>query len=188
MPLVPYNSDSWIDVSGQTWLQSNIVMSALFFGQMQHETGKGTSELFLDYNNLFGMRPAQDRQKFYQGVKVYQLDNGETSEYAIYDTALLSLEDALHRMEYYNILPVEKAEDVLSFMMATYHSGYFTANPKDYIKRWIYHMRQGYPTMKLPTEEEVDERLKKSLGFNLLGIPLIALGLIALWWFKLRKR
>lgn len=187
MPLEPYNTDSWIDVSGQTLLSANQVMSAIYFGQMQHETGKGTSELFLEYNNLFGMRPAKDRQKFYSGIKVYEIDGG-TSEYAIYVTPLQSLEDVLHRNEYFDIKPIEESEDALVFMLAVYNSGYFTDKPERYIKAWLYHCRQGYPNMKWPSDEFVDERLKKNFGFSMIGLPILGLGILALWWFKFRKR
>lgn len=187
MPLTPYNSDSWIDVAGQTELSVNPVMSAIYYGQMQHETDNGKSELFLEYNNLFGMRPALERQKFYQGVKVYQLDNGETSEYAIYDNALLSLQDVLHRNEAFNILPIENSEEALSFMMAVANSGYFTADKKEYIKAWLYHCRKGYPTMKFPSDEFVDARLGENFGFGKIGLPLLALGIGALWYFKYMK-
>lgn len=177
MPKVPYTADSWIDVAGQTLLSANPVMSAVYYGQMQHETGVGTSELFLEYNNLFGMRPSNSRQKFYEDVKVYEGDFGR-SEYAIYITPLQSLRDVLDRNEYFNINPIEHAEDALTFMVAVYNSGYFTDNAKDYIKAWLYHCRQGYPTMKFPTDQEVDERLPS--GFSVGGITLgvVGVGLI----------
>lgn len=187
MPLVPYNSDSWIDVAGQTHLSANPVMMAIYFGQMCHETGMGTSELFTEYNNLFGMRPSLDRQKFYQGIKVYQGDFGK-SEYAIYDTPLLSLQDVLHRNEYFDIHDVEESEDALAFMMAVHRSGYFTADPKEYIKAWLFHIREGYPNMNWPTDEFVNERLSKTYGFGQIGLPILAMMVIGVWYFFFRKK
>lgn len=187
MPLVAYNTDSWIDVAGQTSLSANPVMMALYYGQMAHETGMGTSELFLKYNNLFGMRPSKQRQKFYQDVKVYETDLGP-SEYAVYDNALLSLQDVLNRNEVFNINPIDKSEDALVYMIAIYNSGYFTDNPKNYIKGWLFHLREGYPNMKWPTDEFVDDRLNKSYGFGNLGLPIIGIGLVALWYFFFRKK
>lgn len=185
MPKVPYNTDSWIDVAGQTNLQNNPVMMALYYGQMQHETGVGTSELFIEYNNLFGMRPSVDRQKFYEDIKVYEGDFGR-SEYAIYINPLQSLRDVLDRNEYFNINPIEDAEDALSYMMAVYNSGYFTDDPKNYIKAWLYHCREGYPTMKFPTDEQVNERLPS--GFNIGGITLGFVGVALILYVIFMKR
>lgn len=185
MPKVPYNSDSWIDISGQTNLQNNPVMSAIYYGQMQHETAIGSSELFLEYNNLFGMRPSTDRQQFYESVKVYEGDWGR-SEYAIYVTPLQSLRDVLDRNDYFNINPVEEPEDALTFMMSVYNSAYFTDNPKNYIKAWLYHCREGYPTMKFPTDEEVDERLPS--GFSFGGVTLGVVGIFLIVGLIFRKR
>lgn len=185
MPKVPYNSDSWIDISGQTNLQNNPTMSAIYYGQMQHETGVGTSELFLEYNNLFGMRPSIDRQQFYEGVKVYEGDWGR-SEYAIYITSLQSLRDVLDRNDYFNINPVENPEDALTFMISVYNSGYFADDPKSYIKAWLYHCREGYPTMKFPTDAQVDERIPS--GFNVGGITLGLVGVVLVLGIIFRKR
>lgn len=186
MPNTPYNVNSWDDIANQTELEANQVMKAIYYAQMQHETGNGQSELFVECNNLFGMRPSQKREQFWQYIKEYNTPSG-ISAYAGYQSPNLSLQDVLARNEVFNITPVEHPEDALVFMNEVWKSGYFTDNPKVYFKAWLAHLREGYPDMKWPADTEIDDYTKNENGFSIAGVSITVILLAVAGYFAYKK-
>lgn len=186
MPNTPYNTDSWNDIANQTELEAKEVMKALYYAQMQHETGNGTSELFVDCNNLFGMRPSQKRQQFWQYTKEYNTPSG-VSSYAGYQSPLLSLKDVLDRNEYFSIVDVDEPENALVFMSEVYKSNYFTDNPNNYFKAWLSHLREGYPDMNWPSDEQIPDYTGNGKQFSIFGVSITVILLAVAGWFAYKK-
>jgi len=119
----------------QTRHQGNEVYAAILYAQAVFETtanGKPfSSNLCVNYRNLFGMRPSQKREKFYQGV--YQTpNNGEFAEYANHLNSLLDRID----LDEYNKTPIPtNISQAEGYMKTVLQKGY--APEAHYLPSWM---------------------------------------------------
>lgn len=121
---VPTVSDAR-DVINRTVQDQNTRM--LIFGQFYHETGGGTSRVFKEQLNMFGMKGATSRTNS---------QSGTVAGYAVYD----SLEDSLDDLNLWLITMTGNGFDSLKgitaddYVLLLSSNGYFTDDPDVYLK------------------------------------------------------
>lgn len=102
------------------------VSTKVVHAQAELETGKFTSGVYHENNNLFGMRHPSKRRTTSLGS-----GRGEDAQgQAMYSSRIDSIRDYFLRQEYFKI----SSENDDKFMNATIASGY--AADKDYLKKW----------------------------------------------------
>lgn len=92
----------------------------IIFAQFAHETGDFTSNIFLNANNVAGMKASVKRKNH----------NGEYSGHASYDSIWLSIVDYIERQKQFGVLP---SSDALNYYTDTQLTGY--AEDKSYITK-----------------------------------------------------
>lgn len=96
----------------------------LLYGQFYHETGGGTSAIYKENNNLFGMKLPAKRPT---------TAIGENRGHAVYKTESDSIQDLLMWLAMYGktIEDFRSAEEYVSFLA---QKGYFTDSPDNYLR------------------------------------------------------
>jgi len=101
--------------------------SKMVVAQSKLETAGYTSNLAKNFNNLFGMRPAQKRKVHYQGI-----ENTVNGEFAAYSSAYNSITDYLALVKSNN-MPKDFA-NTDEFVIWLKSKGYFTETTANYLK------------------------------------------------------
>lgn len=97
------------------------IPTAVIYAQAKHETGNFTSPIFLESNNLFGMKqPSQRRTKAL----------GTSRGHATFKNWFTSIYDYFLRQKYFKI----SGKNTNAFIQDTVNSGY--AEDKAYIHKW----------------------------------------------------
>lgn len=144
--LNPYNPSTFEGVTRQSQVPNNEIYAKVLFAQMALETGNGSSNLFKNHNNLFGMRPAQSREKFYQDVHTTS-GNGQ---FASYDAPLYSVQDRMDLDSYFNNPPPNDEGDILRYMHEVMNNGYVPkGDRKEYLELWAKIFAANFPTIPL---------------------------------------
>lgn len=99
------------------------------YAQATHETGRFTSRIYREAKNMFGMRPAQKRTKFYVSIL-----NSDTGQYAAYADVGDSLADRLDWDADWSMVNPRDGTEIRRYMDAVQSKGY--AKDPDYIKHW----------------------------------------------------
>jgi hypothetical protein len=103
----------------------------VLFAQAFHETGNFTSRIFREAKNMFGMRPAQSREKFY--IDTLTTSNGV---FASYSGFFDSIRDRMDLDDYNDLnTDLRNKDDVLQYMMQVQAKGY--AIETDYVDAWL---------------------------------------------------
>jgi len=104
-------------------LDLNPQQRAFAWAVAAHETGRFKSNLFVNHNNAYGMRPNQKRTKWYTGAT--------SSNYAIYANPLMSIKDFVEWCEIYtNGVPTEPQKGAADMRA----KGYYTDTLENYSK------------------------------------------------------
>lgn len=153
--------------------------------QFAHETGFGGSLLFLDYNNLFGMKPSEKRHKFY--ADKVQLATGT---FAVYSHPKKSLADRIDLDNYNQVSPPEELADILRYYTEIQEKGY--AEDPRYIELLKSLYNQEFGDVPLDTEVPLSELDLNSFFRDkplALAIPLVIAASIAAYflWFKKKR-
>lgn len=107
-------------------------MAKMITAQSAHETGNFTSPLFIEQNNLFGMRHPRVRKTFSTGEKNY---------HAVFKSVSDSIADYKIYFSVFNYLP--EYSSVSTFVEALSSRGYFTA-PKETYKKGVTYFYEIY--------------------------------------------
>ncbi len=141
---IPFTYDYWHGVWAQGQAPDNSIYSAVLFAQYVHETGNGSSNLFKEHNNLFGMAPAQSREKFYQGTTMVA-----EGVKASYDDALFSLQDRIDLDAFNKINAPISVDEISVYMAEVMNAGY--ATDPNYVKAWVGNLNSLFPTLAVET-------------------------------------
>lgn len=105
------------------------LMRALF-SQAYLETGNFKSDIWKKTKNAFGMRPSQQREKFYCWVH-----STATGKYAGYNSHFDSIQDRLDLDDNFNRdNDLKSLSDVRNYMEEVYEDGY--ATDPNYVDKW----------------------------------------------------
>jgi len=109
-------NQSFLKIKAQLMAKTlNHTVAAAVFGQFMHETANGTSPLFMQNNNLFGMKHPQIRPTLSLGMK-----NG----YADYTSTWSSIEDLFLWFKSVGF-PIKKVENLEAYVLLLKSYGYF---------------------------------------------------------------
>lgn len=111
---------NYVQFLENTDAEDSIYLRALY-AQAVHETGRFTSSIYKNANNMFGMRPAQTRTKFYDSVF-----NTGSGEYASYSNLALSLADRIDLDKWNKISLPDHDTRVNQFYTDVWNKGYAT--------------------------------------------------------------
>ena len=100
------------------------------YSQAQLETGNFTSNLFLTHNNMFGMRPARTRSRYYTDITT-----GGNGEFASYSDVLQSLLDRVDHDNHFNRSTVFEHSQVMQYANKVFNQGY--THEDTYVKTWL---------------------------------------------------
>lgn len=154
------------------------------YAQYIHETGRGTSRIFNDANNLFGMRPAQVRQMFYIDTMTTA-----TGNYAVYEYIKDSIDDRLDLDAYNNIQVPLTNSDVPQYYADIITKGYAT-DPL-YIQKVtnIYNQTFSNNNLNASSSDGADD-INNSLPDTTINLrkPLIGLGILLIGSFLLIRK
>lgn len=151
--------------------------TAALFAQYQLETGNGSSNLYKQHSNLFAMRPAQVREKFYQ----YIAPSAE-GEMAGYEERIYSLQDRLDLDKYMSNPIPNDLPSTFEYMEAVVENGY--ATDPDYLQKWSAVIASSFPNYAPEVASWEVPEIKGSPLLYGLGLGAILILLIK----PLRKR
>jgi len=121
------NLDIFNGLANQTRTSGNTVYHAVLFSQSRIETGNFTSSLYRDYHNMFGMRPAVKRDRYYNGV-----ENG----FATYPDNTYSVIDRVD-LDFTNDAPIPESWDEVEGYVDFVLSKGYSSDRKTYKKTWM---------------------------------------------------
>lgn len=125
------NFNDLIDWTNTTQLPK--IYTAVLYAQAIHETGRFTSNIYLNANNAFGMRPAQKREQ--NRVSVLETANGS---FAVYADTKASFIDRVHLDEYNNTPKPRNLNDIEGYMDMVLFKNYVPANQRaSYKTAWV---------------------------------------------------
>lgn len=113
----------------QTQFQGNKVYAAVLYAQAKLETGNFKSNLYLNHNNLFGMKCSSIRQKFWSDRV-----QGNGVEHAGYAELLHSLLDRVDLDDFNNLAIPDEVAEITDYMQAVRNKGY--AEDPAYLTKW----------------------------------------------------
>lgn len=109
------------------------IYTAVLFAQAIHETGRFTSNIFLNANNAFGMRPALKREQ--NIVSILDTANGQ---FAVYADTKSSFIDRVHLDEYNNTPKPRYLQDIEPYIDMVLGKNYVPVNQRSsYKTAWI---------------------------------------------------
>lgn len=120
------------------------------YAQFMHETGRGMSRIFKEFNNLFGMRPALQRPKFY----VDTVDTG-TGRYAVYSDVADSIADRMHLDRYNEVTEPEDVSMITRYFEELIEKKYAT-DPL-YVRKAVDMYRSLFPNDELGAYEDYSQ-------------------------------
>ena len=126
--------DVFFGFLNQSPMAGNRIYAQVLYAQAVHETGNFTSNLYKNYNNLFGMKPSRAREKYYNS----EIDLGSET-FASYDMPLKSVLDRIDLDVYNNVAIPFDVEDVVPYMEVVLRKGY--ATDPQYLGKWVNTLR-----------------------------------------------
>lgn len=184
-----FTPDSFKSLTDQSPVPFNETYHKALFAQYVMETNNGTSNLFINHSNLFGMRPALSREKHY--ASVYESANGP---FAHYDSPTYSVIDRMALDESLGTVPPTNEHDILRYMDEVLQKCY-SGCPEEphYLGAWIDAFNGVYPSMRLniedrsdlPSHQEDADFLSGLPSWSKIAIPLI--GIASLLVFLKKK-
>lgn len=146
------------------------IYALCLFSQAQHETGRFTSNLFLNANNAFGMKVANTRPQQRSGV--FELPEGNFAMYADVESSYndrIALDDYARR-----VMPTQLT-DVREYCSSVVNSGY--ALDPTYLGKWLAfineNLRQYNSSMSLPTSTV--HQLENGEGVGSVGMTFFGI-------------
>lgn len=165
--MAEFTEDKLRDMFEQCNVNSKYYQLALF-AQSALETGYGTSNLYREHNNLFGMAPAQIRKKFYEGTTT--VPEGIKATYA-------NPHDSIHDrvdLDKYNKIPAPQSyAEIEDYVQAVYDAGY--AEDPEYVKKWLETIGD-VDTAYLPYAASAEEREDTGRGLGSATFGTIIIG------------
>lgn len=170
-------------------------MRALY-GQSALETGNFSSNIYLNHNNLFGMRPSQKRERFYQDI----YNSPKNGKFAKYDSLAYSLLDRINLDEYNDIYKPQNDTEIEVYYLDVQKHGFAGKNNIVYAprcqERYVTFFPYDYPlssTLAMEVGKEYTnsnnnislQEPEPKEGFNWLWL-LLLLPLIPLVWRTFR--
>lgn len=109
------------------------VYTAVLYAQAIHETGRFTSNIFLNANNAFGMRPARKREQ--NRVSILDTANGQ---FAVYADTKNSFLDRVNLDEYNNTSKPRTIADIEYYVDTVLAKNYVPVNQRmQYKTAWM---------------------------------------------------
>lgn len=122
--------DTFDGFFNQTPSAGNQAYSMVLFAQALHETGNFESNLYINHNNLFGMRPSERREKLYDNI--YSSAQGE---YASYPDRIRSVMDRIDLDQFNNTVPPRSYDDMTRYLEVVQSKGY--ATDPEYVQKVV---------------------------------------------------
>lgn len=173
----------------------NHYMRALY-AQAGVETDNFSSNIYLNHNNLFGMRPSTKRERFYQDV----YNSPKNGRFAKYDNLSYSMLDRIDLDNYNNIYKPKMDTEVEVYFLDVQKHGYAGKNNIEYApicqERYVSFFPYDYP-YESPLVYEVGQKFTNNntslgiqpqpkKGFNWWWL-LLLIGIVPLVWRTFRR-
>jgi len=128
---IQMNLDQFYSLAVANGFQNNdMVYMTILYAQARLETGNFTSRVYMDANNMFGMRPTTRRAQ--NRVGVLSTNNGE---FAKFQTLNESFRDRVEWDSYNNIPRPQTLEEARGYMERVMSKGY--THESTYISTWL---------------------------------------------------
>jgi len=179
--------DTFTGYFNQTSSAGDLPYAMALYAQAWHETGNFTSNIYLNHKNLFGMKPSQNREQYYDDV--YASPNGET--FASYPDVIRSLFDRIDLDDYNRTVKPRTNDDIERYYQVIQSKGY--ASDPLYVSKLmdILH-RLGTGELQFvvgqPSEEEENEFNTTTRATWKDYLPFILIAIVIYYLYKRFKR